>query len=383
MLVAIALLSSAFAQECDAEALAKTATDASPAGASAAYEQLARCAPERAAAIAGPVFERMLPGTDAHESIRLGVEAGATEPVKAFLGRMEADQRSRALVYLGKKCDSPKISAFFIDAHATLGDEFWKQRWGRGLADCRTDEVRKLLTDSLGEKETGVGAIDRARFFSVLEVYSRNLRGDALPTLQKFARELKDPEEVTYVINAFADAAGVGSLEGVDRDTATRAVAAIVELGPDLPPLAVDQARTTLLALDAERESDALAKYRWPAAYRNFGYKYGYAAVAVERVTCKNGQKLGTFHHATITDGGDVWPDQIPEVLTEKLQFEWGLDDPPGCGGTRELAWAFPVEPFETEEARSAWLAEQKRAFDGSVGGYKKTTDLPHPDVER
>jgi hypothetical protein len=382
MIVLLALTwMTAQAGECDA--LRTSVEEATSATVATAWARLAACDPEAALATADMTFETALPGRDAHDALQHGIELGLEEQVRAYLCRIPSDERSKAIGFLGRNCsDSAAIAPFLVSSHQALGTTFWTERWHRGLAGCRTPEVRALLSGALEGNVVGYGALDRGLFFSVLEVYSRNLQGEALPTLQAFALKLEDEEEVTYVINAFSDAAGVGSLQGLDREVADKAVAALNELGPDLPARGVDQARTTLLALDAKEAADRYARYRWPAAYRLGGYRYRYAAVAVERATCKNGKKLAILHHADFTEPGNLWPDQLPELIPEKLTHEWRLDGSNLCPGEHEVAFVLPWTPFQTDEDRARWMHEQLTAYRDSVEGYKKAVEKQEDPFE-
>lgn len=382
MLVLLALTwMTAQAGECDG--LRTAVEQATSATVATAWARLAACDPEAARATADRTFETALPGSDAHDAIQRGIDLGLDAQVRAYLRRIPSDERSKAIGALGRSCsEDAGIADFFVESRDVMGTAFWTERWHRGLAGCRTEEARALLTDALEGDTVGVGSLDRGLFFSVLEVYARNLQGDALPTLQAFARKLEDDEEVTYVVNAFADAAGVGSLQGVDPQVASEAVKALEELGPDLPARGVDQARTTLRALGAEEAADRYARYRWPAAYRLGGYRYRYTAVAVERATCKNGKKLALLHYADFTEPGSLWPDELLAAVQPKLTDAWHLDGSNLCAGEYEVSFALPWTPFQTDQDRSTWLDEQRRAFRESVEGYKKAVEKPEDPFE-
>ena len=111
---------------------------------------------------------------------------------------------------------------------------------------------------------------------------------DAVPHLQKVVSELDDSKEASLILNAFADAANVGSVEGMNMDAAKASIAAIEQLGPNLPPESAEQARLTLIALGDEDKADGFAIYRWPERLVDGSYRY--AVSATETVTCKNGK---------------------------------------------------------------------------------------------
>jgi len=315
----------------------------------------------------------VLAGEEGFGAALKAVELGAGNDVRTWLGGLEPDQRSRAVAWLGERCaKSDPIQQFFLAAHRDKGLDFFAERWHRGLTDCRTDGVRQLLSEALQSKEL---ARNRPQLFNVLEVYARNLRGDAIPGLVELAQNTTDPEELTYLVNAFADAAGVGSVEGIQGETARRAAAAIVALGPKLPERAVEQARTTLTALDAEPEADMFATHRWRDRKDAEG-NYRYAVSVVESVTCKNGKTQGNFHIGVFADRGTMWPEQIHGELRERLPGDWGLTAAVRCKGTSELTFDMPKEPFPTDEDRQRWVDDQVRAFTGSASAYGKAKIL-------
>lgn len=370
----------AHATPCDAAAQAKAVSEATPATVARAWASLAACDAEAARPLAAQAFTAALPGADAHDAVVRAIDLGLDAPVRDWIRRAPSDERSKAIGFLGTQCAAhPPVASFLVATHAAIGPDFWAERWHRGLADCRTPEVQAFLQGSLVGDEVGVKtAVDRAQFFGLLEVYSRNLGAASLPTLQALARELEDESEITFVISAFGNAAGVGSAAGVDFGVATKAVQALEELGPELPPRAVDHARGILLALGDERASDAFAKHRWPAAHRNGGYAYRYSVVAIETSVCNNGKTQSIAHHGTFTEPGDLWPDQVAELLRDKLEFEWQLDGSNVCGGAWAVVWHMPAEPFETAEVQKTWLAGKLATFHAESAGFSKAQVRPH-----
>jgi type I restriction enzyme M protein len=88
------------------------------------------------------------------------------------------------------------------------------------------------VQDLLRSRITTAGA-DRTLFFGVLEVFSRNLGKEAIPTLKAALLEAKDPELATYLVNAMADAAGVGGSAGTDPETLKAFLKIIAEFSYD------------------------------------------------------------------------------------------------------------------------------------------------------
>lgn len=372
--VILLALTPAQAQDCDARALQKAAETAAPVKVAKAFTELAKCDTARAKRVAPSVLPKMLSGSDGNKATMSAIEVGANADVRAWLTGLEPDQRSRTVAWLGEKCaESEPIQGFFVEAKNEMGMEFWTERWHRGLAECRVPSIQKVLADAIVDSEL---VKDRTRLFNVLEVYARNLRGDALPALVKLANETDDPEEVTYLINAFADTTGVGSVEGMDAGIAGKAAAAIRELGPKLPTRAVEQARITLRTLGDEEASDGFAKHRWSDRYTDGAYRYG---VAVREVaTCKNGKTRTNLHVAAFSEPGAQWPDQIQPLLLEKLQYEWSMTTADACKGTAEFDVQMPAEPFTDDDAQAKWVEEHVLKFEKDAATWDKAKVIRH-----
>lgn len=348
--------------------------EASPTQVAVKWLDVVQCDGEEAKAQFGDASERMLAGEDANRAMAAAIGLGLTEEVDGLIDALQSDQRSAAIASLGEKCkEDPAVEQYFVARHKGLGESFWEQRWYRGLADCRTDGIQSLLSDEVA-RVSAANIEDTTQFFSLLETYARNLGGQAIDPLTSLAKTITNEETLSYIVNSYADAAQVGSVDGIDLDTADKAVQAIVGLGPDLPTRAVMQARTTLQALGADRESDKFAAHRWRDRLGADGYSY--AATAIELVTCKNGKTQAYFHHAPFTEAGNQWPEQIVPLLEDKLVFEWGLDAAERCKGSGESSFAMPSEPFADDDARDAWLTEQQQAFTQAASGTDKVQVL-------
>ena len=372
----LALAPLAHAQDCDARALRKQVADGSPVAVPMAFEKLAACDPRTARRVAPTAFERMLGGDEGYAAAAAALEA-EVEPqvVRAWIRGLEPDLRSRALVALGRRCaESEAIQTFFLESEEAMGLDFWTERWHRGLTECRVEPVQALLAEALDDEEL---ASDRRRLFNILEVYARNLRGAAIPKLSAIAGETSDQEELTYLVNAFADTTGIGSVDGMDPQVAGQAIAAIQAVGPKLPPRAVDQARSTLRALGDEQASDASAAWRWRDRQAEDG-DYRYAVAILEETTCKNGKRRANLHVAPFDESGSLWPDQIQPQLQEKLVFEWELELAARCKGEPSFQVRFPDEPFATAEARQAWIDEQVALFEQREDEFQKAKVFRH-----
>jgi hypothetical protein len=296
------------------------------------------------------------------------LSAGANEASRDFVDRLEPDQRSRTLDWLGGQCkDTPSIEKFFLNAKATKGEDFWKERYYRGLADCRTPGIQTLLSDAISGSEFGQSSRNRTLFFSLLEVYARNLAESSIPTLSAFCSSMEDEAEVKLVVSTFADAANVGSTEGINPKAAEAATTALVKLGPSLPVDAIEAARDTLRAVEAKKEANQFAKYRWPDAWSD---GYTYAAVATEIATCKNGKEQHYLHVGEINEDGTHWPDKLASKLDGRLTETWALDHAAKCKGTSKITTEMSAEPSADH---SAWLEAKSTAFTTAAADAHKS----------
>ena len=147
-----------------------------------------------------------------------------------WLDGLEADERARAVRRWAKCNESTEIQTFFVDRAASLGEKFWADRWYRALTECRVPAVQGILSTEL---DKGLGD-DRLRFFAVLETYARSAGGDAVVRLEALAQSTDDAEAQANIIAAFADAARVGTPEGIDAAAAGKATEAIKKVAPTL-----------------------------------------------------------------------------------------------------------------------------------------------------
>mgnify|MGYP000612989986 CR=1 FL=1 len=347
----VLLSSMAHAQDCDAAALAKETAEATPVGAARAYVQLANCDAGMAAKVAGETLPRLLGGDDANQAAVKAIEVGAADPVVTWMDGLEADERARAIRALGEACNaSEKVQAFFVDRSEKLGDQFWSDRWYRALNTCRVPAVQGILS---AELDKGLGT-DRLRFFAVLETYARSAGGAAIPRLEALATSIDDPEAQANIVAAFADAARVGTPEGIDAEAAAAGAKAIHGVAGKLTTKGVEQARMTLLALGDEPGSDDMAAVRYKTVDQG-DQTFLWGAVADEKATCKNGKVQQKIHVALVNERGNTWPDQLQEKVEASAQVAWELTLADKCKGTGEVKWHLPAAPFADEAAFTTW----------------------------
>lgn len=379
MLLAAALTGLAHAQTCDARLLEKQAMAAAPSAMADAWLALANCSEKAALKMAPTHMQRMVADKASLPAIVKAIEIGAEKSIRAWLDEETPDVRSRLIAKIGGACkDNPAVATFFVNARAELGAAFWDDRWHKGLDDCRTPAVQKLLADALTSDDVGRDNRNQQQFFGVVEVYARNLGVDAIPTLKEFLANPKNEEEATLMVNSFADAANVGSMQGMNQEAADAAIAALVELAPTLPQRAVERARRALDAMKAPEQANALAKFAWTDHYVDGAYTY--AMSAVEDVTCKNGKRYGLLHLGSFTESGNLWPDQLAEQIEAKLLAAWSPDSAEKCKGTGTITVTMSDAPVNAEEL-AAWHAEQEQQFAATMAGAKKSSTVTHASL--
>ncbi len=375
----------AWAQEeeaCDTKALVAELAEASPVAVPGIYANLVKCDADKGKALAEDAMSRTLAGDAGNTGAEAAISVGAGEEVRTWLEGLEPDQRSRTIAHMGKRCgESEHVAQWMVESHDAMGEQFWRDRWYRGLADCRTEGIQSLLAVAIDGDVAGKGASDRHRFRGLLEVYARNLGRNALPKLAELALTLESEDDIVFVVNAYSDAANLGALEGADPETMTEAIRSIQAIGGQLPPKAVDQARITLQALGDEAAADRFARYRWPD--RKVDGVYRYMAVAIEDYTCKNGKQRAVFHYAEFTEAGSMWPEQVKALLAEKVTYEWELEaQAEKCKGEVKITVDMPSEPLADDDQAKKYLDAQRQVFLRQVQGYNKASEEEHPAFE-
>ncbi len=345
------------AQDCDAKALTAEIAEASPRAVADLYVQLAACDEAAAAKGAGDAFAKILSGDEGVKAAAAGVRVGASAEVREWVGGLISDERASTLAGMGETCaDEPALVGFFVESEDALGERFWRDRWHRALSDCRAAEIQQLLRDAFQDESV---QHDGSRFGSILEVFCSNARAEAIPWLKALIFTTGEENQL-HVMSAFANAAGVGTLEGMDPEAASQAVAAILEVAPKLPAKVVEQARITLQSLGAETEADNLSAVRYAAEQQADG-RFMWGTIAVETATCKKGDTRLLVLHAPVYEPGHRWPDQMQPAVDAAVQAGWEMELAKKCKGTSRKEVIISAAPFADEAAYTAWRDEQLR----------------------
>lgn len=339
---------------CDAKALEKELAAASPQQIPQLFIDLAACDGALAKKTAPSALPKLIPGDAASDAAVAAMRVGASADVVAWVKGLQPDDRGQTVADLSDACGSNKeVQTFFLNAATTMGEDFWNERWYRGLSSCRAPEIQKLLTDKVVALEKG----EAGRFQGVLEVFARNLGPAAIPQLSQLAVGAKDAERQTYVVNAFGDAAGLGSDSGADPKVGQEVARAVIAIAPDLQPKAVEQARVILQALGDEQAADELAAVRYKAVKQSDG-TWMWGTVVTETAVCKNGKTQQIVHVAPVLDTGRTWGDQIKERVSAGISA-WGMDMAAKCKGEGKNEVFVSSEPFADQAAFKAWTEKQ------------------------
>jgi hypothetical protein len=365
----VMLSGTAQAQDCDAKQLSKDLHEASPVAVARVFVKLAECDPETAEREAAFAMTKTLYGDEGMQAGLAALSVGGQAAVLDWVDGLEDHHRSETVRWLGAQCgEEPKVASFFLTARQAKNDVFLSNRWYAGLGSCRTPEIAAMLTEMI-EGDQGARAADRAQYFGLLEVYSRNLGVEAIPTLRDMATSLGDPMEVRLILSAFGDAANVGS--GINVEAAKAAIDAIRILGPQIPAGAADSARDILLSLGDEDLANQFAGYRW--ADRKTDGKYTYYAKAVERFVCKNGKEQAVLHHGMVVEDGTHWPDALQMDLQGFLTEAWELQAAAKCKGEGTITVEMTSEPLAGEAEVEGWLESRVKAFEQGAEDLDKS----------
>jgi hypothetical protein len=336
--------------------MARALTEANPAQIGQMYVDLvANCRPGTAARVTGVTFETAIPNEGGRAAAVEAIKIGQADIVVPWVNALQPDDRAKIIRALGVACtDSEPIQDFFLSSAASMGDDFWNDRWYRALGVCQVVPIQDLLASEL---DKGIGA-DRSRFFGVLEAYARSAGVIAVPELMTLSKAVGDDQEAQVnIINAFADAAQVGSVDGMNQATAKRATRAIVTLAPSLSQKGIEQARITLNTLGAELESDELATLRYADLKQEDGFVWG--VVVVENAPCKGGKRFTQrMHWARAVDPGNTWADQALDKVTSSIEVAWTLDLAERCRAEGENTFHVSSLPFATDDELKAWATD-------------------------
>lgn len=357
-------LSLAFAQEeCDAIALSKIVETTTGDEAAEAFSALAQCDKEKAQRFAKTTVITFVPSEKGYQgamwAMKIEQEQFVIEWMYKMLGLSEQKQFLRVL---GDACqDDKQIQNFFLDREANYTEDFWKHRYYQYLISCRVEPIQELFTKQL---DLGV-AQGRAQYFSLMGAYARHLQLDSLPKLSEILSATDDGEVHTNVLSAMLEAGDEVQKNYPDDKKILRTLnvesTKIVMANADrLSKKALEQARVSLNAIEAEAEADGLAGFYYKEKKQE-DETYLWGIVAVENTICKrkNKKKQG-IHAGLIVEQGNTWSDQLEDRVKEVVMFSWDMKLGENCKGTSEFLYFVPEEPFSNLDEYTVWAEKIK-----------------------
>ncbi|MBX2799537.1 MAG: hypothetical protein KTR31_17810 [Myxococcales bacterium] len=365
------LVGAANAADCDVTALTAAVREATPARTATRFAELAACDADAAASLAAKAIPKFLAGPDANEGVLAAIQIGENEGVRAWLAEQQPRELAPTIEWLGNQCSrAPEVEGFFVHAKDADNEGFFRDRWYRGLSDCRTEGVQALLGQALEDQASDR---DRTRFYALVGLYARNLGEASVPKLVELMGTVPENER-RLLVEAFADAGDVGNEEGMDAKAAKAAAAALLGAADLVPANSADVMRNTLASLGSEAEAEAAVRYRWPDRLTDGSYRY--MALAHETWTCKNGKEYGTFHFGEVREPATRWPDTLAAEIRDLLDGPWKLGKAAKkCKGEAQIEVVIVDEPLAADTDTSDWLDAERNTFLERTAAFKKVSE--------
>ena len=228
-----------------------------------------------------------------------------------------------------------------------------------------------MLWDRLSEGGTGLRSV-----LWVLEAYTRSTGEAAIPNIGALLKNSKDGEVQSQLVASLFDAVQTAGEGKIIPKVAEPAVQAILAVAESLDAKALNQARQTLLQLDAERQSDELAAVVHKDMVQADG-SFLWATVVLETATCKNGKVMQRVQSASVKEGGNTWGDQAQGKVKEAVEVAWVLDL---AGVVRH--WGNPVLCLETPLRKTEikdWIDAKVKEI--RLEEVKKFVEMDHPQI--
>ena len=369
----------ALAADCDVDALTAAVKDATPTYKGARFAELAECDATAAASVAAEAVPRFLAGEDTNGGVLAALTVGAQAEVTSWFSGLQRNELAPTIKWLGQQCEgNSAVPAFFLNAHDSLGERFWSERWYVGLSDCRDPGVQKVLADAVGQ---GLNPRDPTRFFALLGLYARNLGANALPTLEEILPTVPENQR-RLVVEAWADAADVGSNDGRDEAAAKAAIASLTQVREHIPASAADVLRNTLASLGDAAGAEAAVAVRWPDRLRDG--RYHYLVAAQEAWTCSNGKSYATLHFGEVTDAATRWPDTLADQIRGIVEGPWKLGKAARKCKAEEpyLEVVIVDEPVDKEFDANAWVDAERQTLADRAGDARKLIEEEQATID-
>lgn len=341
-------VSPALAGACDSQ-LAKV-SGLTPTTVASGFTALATCDKKLAEMNYNRFLEK---ATDSDALVALTLAAVDTEvwlPAWQSIGKIASYEAQDAVVLeIGAACTTnPKVSSFLQKAYTELKPVDYA-RWDDAIKTCEDAALWAAL-------EVQVQSPPSARFDekydSLLAIYTKKKKVDALPALQAAAIKAAASGPFDALISKMSEAAA-GELGGsMSADAQARFEAAMLAVAQGVP---VEQARTIAdqLANAGSNSSAATLLSKVYADRMQKGGTFLYGVAAVELGDC-GGKKSAVIHHATLTEPGKRWniltdAEPVMRALKPKLK---------GCTVDPNWVVAQSPEPVKSASEAEKWAEE-------------------------
>jgi hypothetical protein len=295
----LAFLASTFLSTAEADSCGKYVTQAASqegAGLVRTFAQLAQC--DKAMAEDNFLGAFVPRATDLDTLVQLSetaITAGVFNSTWKMLGKIsDYSVRNEVAAGIGAKCDSnPQVMKFLQGAYFALkNNDFTK--WDDAYVACESAEMTTWFEQQI--TNTPKGSFSES-YNTLLDIYVKQQKANALPLLQKAALNTKDEGPFDVIINQMNNAVqpGLGeTMSDADRSAFEESILAIAKEVPSKALLLAQQLNSVnstrsgelLKIIYADRMTDGLLSY---------------GVVAVEAGECK-GKLQAVLHVATVTD---------------------------------------------------------------------------------
>ena len=219
------LFSSLSFADCDIKSLSKTASSGAGDSSAEAFLTLLGCDTEAAKNISASSISQFVPSEVSYKAVIASLQSGLYSDVAKWIAGLQSDEKPLALRFLGDQCSEKAVEAFFVEESKALGEKYWDDRWYKYTTKCQGEANLTILESEVRRKEE----LDRTRYFGVLSAYARTAGSNSIPLLQEQLLNEKNEEVQINLIQAFSDAAGIGTDNGIDSKIASEVASIIFE----------------------------------------------------------------------------------------------------------------------------------------------------------
>lgn len=313
------------------------------------FNDLAKCD----AKLADANFNRFLEkATDSDTLVNLAlaaVDQNVWNPMWLAIGKIQSyDARSEVTTRVGEACsEHTKVIPFLQGAYIGLRQVDFQQ-WTGAFISCNDAKLHDW--EAVEVKKTPKGAYDE-KYDSLLTIYVRSMKADALPALTEAAIKAgKEDGPFDGILAKMGDAVAGDMGASATPENQKKLEDALVAIAKAVPPKLAHNVANQL----ASSGSDAAAASLLPAVYPDrvqSGGGFLYGAASVEMGDC-GGKKTAVIHYATVTEPGRRW------TILGDIEGPMRAFKPKLKGCTVDSPWAVIQSPEPVKSANDAqdWI---------------------------